>query len=126
MTTAQSMLLKHWARDANRAERLREGESIRRESIRRNARLRKARVDEAKKRGNHTLREWLELRAEFDGRCVRCQSWLGHTRDHIIPVSMGGSNAISNIQPLCGRCNSAKGTDTFDWAAFRREHGFDR
>jgi 5-methylcytosine-specific restriction endonuclease McrA len=47
-------------------------------------------------------------------RCVTC----GRKRvpspfqievDHIIPVSKGGTNAQSNLQPMCGQCNRKKG-----------------
>jgi 5-methylcytosine-specific restriction endonuclease McrA len=30
------------------------------------------------------------------------------TRDHIVPLSRGGSNDWSNLQPACRECNSAK------------------
>jgi 5-methylcytosine-specific restriction endonuclease McrA len=31
------------------------------------------------------------------------------TKDHVIPKSQGGKNHISNYQPMCTRCNEAKG-----------------
>ena len=62
-----------------------------------------------------TLQEWLNLCERHDNCCARCKKPEPLTVDHIQPVSKGGSNAIENIQPLCGSCNSSKGTDNTDY-----------
>jgi 5-methylcytosine-specific restriction endonuclease McrA len=70
---------------------------------------RMARVRGAK--GSYTFQEWLEVKKKHDFCCARCgrhESEVKLTRDHIIPITKGGSNYISNIQPLCGPCNSRK------------------
>lgn len=49
------------------------------------------------------------LRANF--RCQCCGVTAKNARleiDHIIPVSKGGTNAISNLQVLCLKCNRGK------------------
>lgn len=58
--------------------------------------------------GTHTETEWLALCARYDQRCASCGGSKKLTRDHIVPVSKGGTNDIDNIQPLCKSCNSAK------------------
>jgi 5-methylcytosine-specific restriction endonuclease McrA len=32
--------------------------------------------------------------------------------DHVIPLAEGGTNALSNLQLLCAKCNLAKGKKT--------------
>lgn len=38
------------------------------------------------------------------------QGRLLMTVDHIIPKSLGGTNNIKNLQPMCTKCNSKKGS----------------
>ena len=35
--------------------------------------------------------------------------------DHVVPLTRGGSDDISNSQPLCGSCNRRKFVDTVDY-----------
>jgi 5-methylcytosine-specific restriction endonuclease McrA len=67
--------------------------------------------------GSFTAKEWLDLCKKYTHRCLCCWRRRKLTADHVIPVSKGGSSNISNIQPLCGPCNSRKHDGTTD---FRR------
>jgi hypothetical protein len=90
-----------------------------------NKRLRQLRRRLAQECGRYTEQEWQALCAEFGFRCVRCGCHpAGLERDHIIPIYKRGTEAITNIQPLCKTCNTAKGPEDINWVAFRRQHGF--
>ena len=58
--------------------------------------------------GRHTLTEWLSVLFGEAYKCVMCGVRGRLTKDHIIPLSKGGTNYIWNIQPLCRSCNSIK------------------
>jgi hypothetical protein len=64
---------------------------------------------------HHTEQEWRELCAKYNHCCLRCGLQLPLSRDHIVPVTQGGSDAITNIQPLCKVCNSWKNNRTIDF-----------
>lgn len=44
-----------------------------------------------------------------EARCVRCSTQADLEFDHVIPLSMGGSDTARNLQLLCGSCNRSKG-----------------
>lgn len=58
--------------------------------------------------GTHSVSEWNELLKKYDSKCAKCETQEKITRDHIIPLSKGGTDLISNIQPLCHSCNCKK------------------
>lgn len=65
--------------------------------------------------GSHTLGDWENIKAQYNWTCPRCkikEPEIVLSRDHIVPVSRGGSDNIENIQPLCRGCNSTKRTKT--------------
>lgn len=43
-----------------------------------------------------------------DKGCLNCPSKNHLTRDHIIPIALGGSNGYDNLQTLCKTCNEEK------------------
>ena len=70
--------------------------------------------------GKHTRRQWEEKLSTYSS-CPGChRKWQDIpprpdsryksviTKDHIVPLTLGGSDAIDNLQPLCYRCNFAK------------------
>lgn len=70
--------------------------------------------------GKYTSEEWQVLLDKSKGFCLKCRQPVGIkklTVDHIIPVSLGGSNFIGNLQPLCHSCNAKKHTniERFDY-----------
>ena len=76
----------------------------------------KAKRSEWELNGSFTQKEWDNLVAEYEHRCLRCgRDDVELTQDHVIPLSRGGSNTIDNIQPLCSPCNSKKHTKTTDY-----------
>lgn len=67
--------------------------------------------------GKHTDQEWRDLCQAFNYRCAKCGRQSPLTKDHVIPLVRGGSDAINNIQPLCRPCNLSKGTKAIDYRA---------
>ena len=77
--------------------------------------------------GSFTHQEWIDLKKEFDFQCLDCgqqepfldQKRQSLTRDHVIPLVKGGTNFISNIQPLCLKCNDKKHDKTVDFRVYK-------
>ncbi len=58
-----------------------------------------------------TIKQWEFIKFLYNFRCVYCGAKPRIlTKDHIIPLSNGGSHTASNIVPACKSCNSKKNT----------------
>lgn len=60
-------------------------------------------------------KQWLELCAKYDNKCLCCKQVKKLTIDHIIPLSKGGKHEIENVQPLCIECNKRKFVEIIDY-----------
>jgi 5-methylcytosine-specific restriction endonuclease McrA len=67
-----------------------------------------------KRKGDLTAAQWKAICAKYGNKCLCCGSPEVHL-DHIKPLSRGGEHTASNVQPLCGSCNSRKMTKTIDY-----------
>lgn len=90
------------------------------EKVRRHERVQERRRRNRKLQlvGSHTEAEWEALKVTYSSTCLCCgkrEPDITLTRDHIVPIVKGGSDWITNIQPLCPSCNSSKGTRIVDY-----------
>lgn len=61
----------------------------------------------------YTRLEWLPKLQQFRYKCYICgNDW--QEKDHITPLSRGGSNEIENLAPICRSCNSSKCNATLE------------
>lgn len=89
---------------------------------------RRRRAREAGARGTFRWIEVIRLFIAFDRTCAYCQDTIDGQPDpdHVLPLSRGGANDITNILPCCSACNSDKRDLTLDeWAEDRKQRGKD-
>ena len=105
----QGVLARRARYAANRDRLRREHDAWRRANPERDrARCAARRARKAGARGSHTVEQWLARLAEFGGRCAYCGSTDRIERDHITPLTRGGTDFIDNIVPACKSCNAGK------------------
>jgi hypothetical protein len=86
----------------------------------------KRRIRQSKTGVTWTAKAWMTLKKGYGNRCVGCWKTESELKalgrklvpDHITPLSKGGLNHITNLQPLChgrGGCNNSKGAKYIDF-----------
>ena len=77
---------------------------------------RKRRAAKYAGRGTFTAQEFKELCEKYGNRCLCCgDTEAALEADHVVPLTRGGLDDISNIQPLCGYCNRRKFVEILDY-----------
>ncbi len=99
--------------ECSRAKRARDRERMLREEPERYRALKKVakhrrRAAERGAGGAFTADAWRRVLERFRNECAHCGTSAELTVDHVIPLSRGGSNDWTNLQPLCHPCNSVK------------------
>jgi HNH endonuclease/NUMOD3 motif len=67
--------------------------------------------------GFHLKEDWEFLKFTLGNKCLRCgkpENEVSLQKDHIVPISRGGTHWLDNLQPLCKRCNCQKHARTMD------------
>ncbi len=60
-----------------------------------------------------TLRDWKEILREHNNCCAYCGvTGVRLEREHVVPLTRGGSHTKSNIVPACRTCNASKNSRT--------------
>ena len=65
--------------------------------------------------GQFTPEEWSTLCFAVGFKCLCCKQVKPLEADHVMPVSLGGTSFLYNIQPLCKSCNVRKSTKCTDY-----------
>ncbi len=69
--------------------------------------------------GEHSKKDLFELLNKQGCKCIYCNITISKKfhADHIMPIALGGTNFIDNIQLLCPKCNQEKGArHPIEWA----------
>lgn len=116
-----------WYED-NRDDRIAKAGAYQRENVEAaRERNRRDAVRRGSAEGSHTKGEKGAMLVEQDNKCACCgyDLSLGKHIDHIMPISLGGSNYIENLQWLCQACNSIKSNrHPDDWAIYSKGDEF--
>jgi hypothetical protein len=91
------------------------------------AKAARRRAREAGASGTYTWSEVTRVYLDIGSVCAYChQSAPNFEPDHVIPLSRGGSNSITNIVPSCNRCNGDKrDLSLSEWYADRERRGLE-
>jgi 5-methylcytosine-specific restriction endonuclease McrA len=52
---------------------------------------------------------WMDILSLHGGLCARCRDTRDIHVDHIVPLTKGGRDVPSNVEPMCPACNAIKG-----------------